>query len=128
MALKHKKTDCITTVAPDGYVRLYHGTRSQMIDSIIEFGVDEGRAKACGGGDGFCAAKDYEMAKWYSARPGEPGLRAVLAFDLAIESVERLLHEEKLVDHYFHGFLEFFPPSYPVLNAEMTNIEITITA
>ena len=129
--LNYTVTNTVLTTAQDsGSIRLFHGTRMEMAESIVEFGVNYGRAKACGASGEFWVTKVHEVAEHYSQLPPYVGASVILAFDLPEKSVEHCLQQypEPWVMDHLDGRYQFFSPSYPVLNSQMTNITITINA
>ena len=96
-------------------VRLYHGTDIISATDILQNGLNEQQAIIAGGDGHFWATTDAAYCNWY-AKP------ARLEFDLPHAVLQDLLSKPFMVDHVEPGDnYDFYPASFSILNAEMTN-------
>jgi hypothetical protein len=117
-----------TTLA---YVRLYHGTDLASANDILQNGLDAQRAIATGGpgyaGQGeFYAITTYSEAEKVAKLCGRGPDFAVLAFDLPDTVIQDLLSRWPGAAAHIDGsdLYVFYPTSYAVLNANMTNKQL----
>lgn len=132
MALNYTITKTVTTASSDGCLRLFHGTLSSSVGSIITHGIDHAKLKEYGSGE-FWATPDLELARYYAGiaeqqlmfRAGPPG-QAIMGFDLRIDAIHGFQGHlpEPWVWVHPQGY-QFSPECYSVLTNTLTNVEIT---
>ena len=110
-----------TTIRQRRWLRLYHGTDIGSAAYIIDFGLDQARSLAYGGGT-FCATMDFSMACTFADLNPAGGPPIILGFDIASTVFCDLITQSPpLVSEIIGVGYEFFPQSYEIMNESMIN-------
>jgi hypothetical protein len=127
MGFEISVTKTVTTTAPSGYVRFFHGTLKLHVGSFVQ-GIDFAKCN-----NEFWVSTEPQVAWDYASvaeqqllfTSGFPG-QALLAFNLPMEVLDsfRGMEPDPWLLQYMHG-LRFVPACASELNRTATAVEIT---
>jgi len=129
MSIQYTIKATVTTESESGCVRLFHGTHSSHVGSLVQ-GIEFTK-----GGDGYFWATPDHWNAWRHAEMAEqqmmfadlpPGRQAILAFDLPTKVLDMFQGQEPepWLVVYLHGY-RFSQACSEVLHSEIRNVEIT---
>jgi hypothetical protein len=110
---------------PMSMVLLHHGTDAASANDILTHGIDAAKAALYNSTGEFWATTDPVAANWFAKANLANGPPARLCFEIPEAVLQALLSARPEVARTDgQGNYEFLPPSFPVLNQQMSGKRI----
>src|SRR5260370_3337196 len=112
-------------IAPQGYIRLHHGTDLASANDIMNNGLDQARAAAFNASGEFWATTDLATANTFAQVNPANGAPARFDFNLPPQVLAAFLGASP-PRAYQHGsdVYEFLPAAFPMLNQHIANCQV----
>lgn len=104
---------------------LYHGTDTASATDIAQNGVHAAKAARYNSMGEFWATMDPGVAEWFARANIAGGPPACVRFELPEAVLQTLLTAQPLIAQTDgQGNYEFFPASFPVLNQNLSGLQV----
>jgi hypothetical protein len=108
-------------------VTLHHGTDVASATEIRQNGLSVGKAQALAGSGSFWATDDINEANWLAQVNPANGQPARLDFELpAAVLVQLVSASPPQAEFHQDDGIEFFPTSFALMNAHMSNKQVVL--